>query len=203
MRSRRQSRLASRPRARLVAPRQRAERVGSEADLSRLVAAAQAGNRQAFGELYARYAGMVYSVAISRVSVDQAADVVQEAFLRALRKLKGLRDRAAFGGWISAIARNAARDIERQWRATIQGDVEPGRRETQHHEMDARAAVRAIRALPAAYRKTIMMRLVQGMTGPEIANRTGLSAASVRVNLHRGMKLLRERLAAPTRKKTA
>jgi RNA polymerase sigma-70 factor, ECF subfamily len=181
--------------------RRRAGRVGSATDLSRLVGAAQAGDRQAFGELYARYAGMVYSVAVSRVPVDQAADVVQEVFLRALRKLKRLREAAAFGGWITAIARNAARDVERQGR-TVEVTVELSRRETQHQEMDARAALRAIRALPAAYRKTIMMRLVQGMTGPEIANRTGLSAASVRVNLHRGMKLLRERLAAPTRKKT-
>jgi RNA polymerase sigma-70 factor (ECF subfamily) len=39
-----------------------------------------------------------------------------------------------------------------------------------------------------------VLRLVEGMTGPEIAARTGLTAASVRVNLHRGMKLLRERL---------
>jgi RNA polymerase sigma-70 factor (ECF subfamily) len=39
-----------------------------------------------------------------------------------------------------------------------------------------------------------MLRLVEGMTGPEIALRTGLTEGSVRVNLHRGMKLLRERL---------
>jgi hypothetical protein len=44
------------------------------------------------------------------------------------------------------------------------------------------------------YRETLIMRLVEGMTGPEIAERTGLAAGSVRVNLHRGMKLLRERL---------
>ena len=39
-----------------------------------------------------------------------------------------------------------------------------------------------------------MLRLVEGLTGPEIAMRTGLTPASVRVNLHRGMKLLREKL---------
>jgi RNA polymerase sigma-70 factor, ECF subfamily len=39
-----------------------------------------------------------------------------------------------------------------------------------------------------------VLRLVEGMTGPEIAARTGLTPASVRVNLHRGMKQLRERL---------
>ena len=42
--------------------------------------------------------------------------------------------------------------------------------------------------------ETLVLRLVEGMTGPEIAARTGLQPASVRVNLHRGMKLLRERL---------
>jgi RNA polymerase sigma-70 factor (ECF subfamily) len=41
-----------------------------------------------------------------------------------------------------------------------------------------------------------MLRLVEGMTGPEIAARTGLTGGSVRVNLHRGMKLLREKLDA-------
>lgn len=55
-------------------------------------------------------------------------------------------------------------------------------------------ALAAIRELPVAYRETLVMRLVEGMTGPEIAACTGLKPASVRVNLHRGMKLLREQL---------
>jgi len=58
----------------------------------------------------------------------------------------------------------------------------------------ARQVLEMIRALPDAYRETLVLRLVEGMTGPEIAARTGLTAASVRVNLHRGMKLLREKL---------
>jgi RNA polymerase sigma-70 factor (ECF subfamily) len=52
----------------------------------------------------------------------------------------------------------------------------------------------AIRALPEAYRETLTMRLVEGMTGPEIAERTGLTHGSVRVNLHRGMLQLRAAL---------
>jgi len=50
--------------------------------------------------------------------------------------------------------------------------------------------------LPEAYRDTLLMRLVEGMSGAEIAERSGLTPASVRVNLHRGMKLLREHLGA-------
>jgi RNA polymerase sigma-70 factor (ECF subfamily) len=48
--------------------------------------------------------------------------------------------------------------------------------------------------LPETYRETLLLRLVEGMTGPEIAARTGLTSGSVRVNLHRGMQQLREKL---------
>ena len=51
-----------------------------------------------------------------------------------------------------------------------------------------------IRTLPEAYREPLILRLVEGMTGPEIAARTGLKHGSVRVNLCRGMQLLREKL---------
>jgi RNA polymerase sigma-70 factor (ECF subfamily) len=56
------------------------------------------------------------------------------------------------------------------------------------------AVLDAVRKLPDAYRDTLLMRLVEGMTGAEIAERTGLTEGSVRVNLHRGMALLREKL---------
>lgn len=137
---------------------------------------------------------MIHSIAMARVPVDEAGDVVQEVFLRALRQLQSLRDPRAFGAWIAAIARNAVLDVHRRDRGESDDEADPPAPGTQHDEMEARAALRAIQALPIAYRETLMMRLVQGMTGPEIAARTGLTAASVRVNLHRGMKLLRQRL---------
>ena len=51
-----------------------------------------------------------------------------------------------------------------------------------------------IRGLPEAYRETLILRLVEGLTGPEIAGQTGLTPDSVRVNLHRGMKMLRGKM---------
>jgi RNA polymerase sigma-70 factor (ECF subfamily) len=90
------------------------------------------------------------------------------------------------------IARNRAVDFHRRAKETVELDDEVRGSNTQ----DSKAAeiLELIRNLPEAYRETLVLRLVEGMTGPEIAVRTGLTAASVRVNLHRGMKLLREKL---------
>ena len=48
--------------------------------------------------------------------------------------------------------------------------------------------------MPLTYKETLVLRLIEGMTGPEIAEQTGMTPDSVRVNLHRGMKLLRKEL---------
>jgi len=55
------------------------------------------------------------------------------------------------------------------------------------------ALLNAVRELPEAYREPLILRFVEGLTGPEIAARTGLTHGSVRVNLHRGMQILREK----------
>ena len=161
----------------------------------RLVRAAQRGDRSAFGKLYQRYTGLVHAIALSSLPIDEITDTVQETFLRALRRLKTLKKPDAFGAWISTITRNVVRDVQRQrWALTPRDDEDALQRATQEHEFDASAARHAIQSLPKAYRETVAMRVIEGMSGPEIADRTGLSAGSVRVNLHRGMKLLRKRL---------
>jgi RNA polymerase sigma-70 factor, ECF subfamily len=92
------------------------------------------------------------------------------------------------------IARNRATDFHRRTTDCVElPDELPGPDGTAART-EALAALETIRTLPEAYRETLVLRLVEGLTGPEIAGRTGLTAASVRVNLHRGMKLLRERL---------
>jgi RNA polymerase sigma-70 factor (ECF subfamily) len=118
--------------------------------------------------------------------------VVQNVFMTAYTKLRALREPAAFAGWIVRIARNAAVDFHRAAGDTEQLDREYAARSTQAASSEAAQALAAIRALPEAYRETLMLRLVEGMTGPEIAARTGLTHGSVRVNLHRGMQMLRE-----------
>ncbi len=171
--------------------------VAEISDDIRLVIAARKGDRAAFGRLYDRYARMVHGILLSRVPPGEVDDLVQDVFLLALRRLHTLRETAAFGAWLATIARNRANDYYRRRPAAVELPQEvaeklPGGMQS---EAEAMAILAAIRTLPEAYRETLIMRLVEGMTGPEIAVRTGLTPGSVRVNLHRGMQQLRERLA--------
>jgi RNA polymerase sigma-70 factor (ECF subfamily) len=160
----------------------------------RLVRAARDGERAAFGRLYERHVRMVHGILLARVPRAEVDDLVHDVFLQALRRLGSLRDAAAFSPWLAAIARNRARDHARRVREAfeLRDDVEG----PPHPENDAATVLAAIRRLPGAYRETLVLRLVEGLTGPEIAERTGLQPGSVRVNLHRGIHLLRESLGA-------
>ena len=157
-----------------------------------LVRAVLEGDRDGFARLYVLYAPLVHGILLARVPRIEVDDLVQDIFLHAFRKLHTLRDGAAFGPWIAMIARNRAVDFHRRSRATVELTDDIGG--TDKQESRAAEILELIRSLPEAYRETLVLRLVEGMTGPEIATRTGLTAASVRVNLHRGMKLLREKL---------
>ena len=164
---------------------------GTVAEAS-LVEAARAGDGAAFGRLYDRYARMVHGLLLASVPRGEVDDLVQDVFLKAFRSLDSLRDGAAFPGWLARIARNRAQDHHRSRVRTEELPEELAGPVPKDDE--ALAALQAIRALPQAYRETLTLRLVEGMTGPEIAARTGLTPDSVRVNLHRGMKLLKEKL---------
>jgi RNA polymerase sigma-70 factor (ECF subfamily) len=160
-----------------------------------LVSAVLAGNHDMFGRLYQLYAPLVHGVLLARLPRSEVEDMVQDIFLHALRKLHTLRDTAAFGPWIAMIARNRAMDFHRKSRETVSMDENIEElRSADSSGSKAEEILAIIRTLPDAYRETLVLRLVEGMTGPEIATRTGLTAASVRVNLHRGMKLLRGKL---------
>ena len=173
-----------------------AGRVPDEGDVVLLVAAAREGDRAAFGRLYERYARMVHGILLGRVPVGEVEDLVQDVFVAAMRQVHTLRDVNCFGGWLAAVARNRANDYHRRSVELVEftEQVPDGAVRLGGEADDGAAILGVIRGLPEAYRETLILRLVEGMTGPEIAERTGLTAGSVRVNLHRGMQMLREKL---------
>jgi RNA polymerase sigma-70 factor (ECF subfamily) len=159
-----------------------------------LVHAAQGGDRAAFGALYERFARLVHSVLLASAERDDVPDLLQEVFLRALRQLHTVREPAAFGGWIATMARNEARMHHRSARPTeeLSDQVAGPAPAASAVEMDD--VLRALRALPERYREPLTLRLVEQMSGEEIARTLGLTHGTVRVYLHHGIRLLREQL---------
>src|SRR6476620_5561100 len=134
-----------------------------------LVKAVLEGDREGFGKLYVLYAPMVHGILLSRVPRDEVDDLVQDIFLHAFKKLDTLRDWAAFGPWIAMIARNRAMDFYRRTKETV--EITEDLRSPDMQTSRANEILELIRALPEAYRETLVLRLVEGMTGPEIAAR--------------------------------
>jgi RNA polymerase sigma-70 factor, ECF subfamily len=159
-----------------------------------VVVAAQRGDRRAFAELYRRFHRAVHGVVLAKVQYGDAADLVQDVFAIVLERLRQLGEPAAFPGWILSIARNKAIDHVRSKKPIPMGEDLPELPVEASRRPEAHQVLTALRELPEAYQETMILRLVEGMSGPEIAEQTGLSPGSVRVNLHRGMKLLREKL---------
>jgi RNA polymerase sigma-70 factor, ECF subfamily len=164
------------------------------------VDAARDGDRAAFERLYHRYSRMVHGVLLAKVPIGEVDDLVQDVFMMALRRLSTLRETGSFGAWLAAIARNLANDY---YRHSVPEDQLTDDTSDNYiacgntggdHEGPATEILEAVRSLPDAYRETLILRLVEGMTGPEIAARTGMTHGSVRVNLHRGMQQLRAKL---------
>jgi RNA polymerase sigma-70 factor (ECF subfamily) len=165
-----------------------------------LVVAARDGDRAAFGLLYHRYARMVHGILLCRVPLRDVDDLVQDVFISALRQLRALRDISRFGAWLATITRNRANDYyrkaipEEQVMQPVEDDPVETRSTDHVAEQQAAAILAVLRALPEAYREPLTLRLVEGMTGPEISARLGLTHGSVRVNLCRGMQMLREKV---------
>ena len=177
-----------------LAPPHRAPSAAASDD-AELVAHARAGSHAAMTSLHQRYAPMVHAIILTRAPTQDADDLTQDVFLQAMARLDRLDKPAAFGAWIATIARNAARDRRRRKRTVV-----PLREEqlvaaaTAPARIDAERVLAALRRLPESQAEILAMRLVEGMSGPEIAATTGQSHGSVRVALHRGMARLRAML---------
>ncbi|MBK7874150.1 MAG: sigma-70 family RNA polymerase sigma factor [Planctomycetes bacterium] len=168
---------------------------------------ARSGDREAFAGIYERYARLVHGVLLAHVPLADVHDLVQDVFVLALRSIAELDEPARIGPWLVTIARHRAHDHHKRGRRETELDHAPEPATTAPQDDggsdESELVLATIRALPESYRETLVLRLVEGLSGPEIAERTGLTHGSVRVNLFRGMKLLREKLERDARKSTS
>ncbi len=166
------------------------------------IAAAARGDRRAWAVLYNHYAPIIHSLLLLSIARRDADELTHDVFLKAMSKLADLREPAAFGAWLCQIARNEAMTWGRRQHtahlklAHVAAEAPAAHSPQAPPPLDGERVLHLLRQLPEAYRETLALRLIAGLTGPQIASATGLTHASVRVNLCRGMVMLREALAA-------
>lgn len=162
---------------------------------------AQAGDPDAFGELYRAHAGRVYALCL-RLEGDpvRAAELVQDVFVRAWRQLGSFRHESAFGTWLHRLAVNVVLgDRRAAWRRDRRVTLveEPEQVETTRHRPDPATAMdleSAIAGLPPGARAVFVLHDVEGYQHGEIAAMTGIALGTSKAQLFRARRLLRKAL---------
>jgi RNA polymerase sigma-70 factor (ECF subfamily) len=166
-----------------------------------LIASAKQGDRQAFGELVRRHREGVINV-VYRMCGDAnlAEDAAQEAFIRAWRHLPGYRPRSPFRNWVYRIATNAALDVLRRERETVDIDELPlssseaGPEATAEGKERGERVRQAVLELPPASRAALVLREYEGLSYQEIANALDVPIGTVMSRLNYARKRLRKSL---------
>jgi RNA polymerase sigma-70 factor (ECF subfamily) len=162
---------------------------------SELVSACLDGSKAAFEALVRRYERPVRAAALSVLGdFHRAEDAAQEAFIRAWKKLPGLRNQAAFGPWITKIARHSAVNIaRRRVKTAVQysGVADVIEKPDGRLESDKQKLLEAVMKLPKAHCNLIMLRYFSKYPVKELARITGRSVGTVTKQLSRAREQLR------------
>jgi len=167
-----------------------------------LVRRAQAGDVDAFEILYREQSGRIYALCLRLKAGDNAdaTELMQDVFVRAWRRLGTFRGECAFSSWLHRLAvntmlENARTDNRRNARVLPMDDTSrlagAARSSGVELKMDME---NAIATLPKGARLAFVLHDVEGYQHQEIAEQLGVSVGTVKAQLHRARRLLRERL---------
>ncbi len=167
-----------------------------------LVVEARAGNREAFGTLVVRYLRPALAVAWEFAPTrDDAEDLVQDAFHRALRALPSFDETRPFRPWFFTILRNVGRNAAERharWTSVAIPDELPSDSadpEDLAHRAHLRESIdRGLDILSAMQRTCFRLCDIEGFDSTEVAEMLGMNAATVRTHRHRARTTLRDAL---------
>lgn len=175
-----------------------------------LVQRARNGDFSAFEVLFERHRALVYRFVYQMAPRrDDAEDIVQEVFVRAFQNLHRYRDEAKFTTWLLRIATNLGTDRARMFRRrqsleqkeaagaltwmTVGNPADP----IENLQRDQLKSIlrRAIGALPDHHRNVIMMRDIEEMEYPDMAELLGCTVGGAKLRVLRARRALRDRVA--------
>jgi RNA polymerase sigma-70 factor (ECF subfamily) len=163
---------------------------------------AQAGDVDAFELLYRQHAGRIYALCLRLKAGDssEATELMQDVFIRAWRGISTFRGDSAFGSWLHRLAvntmlENARGEQRRIARVLPMDDTSRLEGAARSSGVDLRMDMEeAIASLPQGARLAFVLHDVEGYQHQEIAARLGVSVGTIKAQLHRARRLLRERL---------
>src|SRR5437763_14065209 len=194
-----------------------ASALGVRSDEAGLVAELKAGNEEAYSWLIQQYHQQVYSLVYRMVNEPaDAADTVQEVFLKVFRGMKSFNGQSSLKTWIYRIALHEASNRRRWWfrhqsreitleagtscetsfsglQETLSNESESPFEHARHEEIRARVE-QEVRQVPEPCRTTVLLRDLEDMSYEEIAEITQVSLGTVKSRLTRGREALRKRL---------
>lgn len=174
---------------------------GSEPSDEQLARSAQAGNRDAFFELYQRYLRRVYNRVKSKVPRQDVEDVTQDVFIALTRSLGRYEERSRFNTWMYTIVNRQIADYYRRRTRKKSPDAagmddlteSSALPDSEDTGVDDRAQLRdALNQLPAHYQDVLLMRYADGLSFADIAEQRGQSVEAVKSLYRRALHALRE-----------
>ena len=178
-------------------------------DIDQLVAKAKAGDRAAFDDLVRSTYTETYTLALRLTNnSEDAADVVQDTYLRAFRSLPNFRGDSQFTTWLYRITANCAstymgkrsrhrhEDLDEQ--TPFPADITQGPEAKADAALDRRELSEALAKLPPNLRSVIVLRDIYDLPHEAIARELGISEVTAKVRLHRARKKLRDQLLPST-----
>lgn len=141
----------------------------------------------------------MYAVCL-RLSADRgrAEELTQDVFVRVWQKLSTFRGDARFSTWLHRVATNVAIEAlraDQRWHLRFDDETEPPGRRSEAGRVEARLDLeRAVVTLPPGARTVLVLRDIEGFKYEEVAEITGLALGTVKAQIHRARRLLRERL---------
>ena len=169
------------------------------------------GDAQAFEALVRKYQGPVYNLMLRKVGdVDVAADLSQEAFLRAYLRLETFTLGKRFFPWLYSVSMNVARDWLRKKGRDIHVFVENAtvmvraedRPDTQamlDNQLDGSKAFEIVMQLEEKYRDALILRFRYDFSMQEIGNALGITISGAKMRVSRGLKMLRHQFEGGVR----
>jgi RNA polymerase sigma-70 factor (ECF subfamily) len=173
------------------------------------LSSATQGDKQAFGELYDKYATRIYSYVYYRTGSSQdAEDITSRVFFRAMRHITNYTNRGVpFSAWLYRIAHNLVANWHRDSSRHQEVELEDGYRASkgeEHPEIalleseEQNALMRLIRDLPEERQQLLILKFVEHMSNAEIGEIMDRTEGAIKSLYHRTLLSLREEITKDT-----